>query len=220
MKSPRYAVGIDPGTTHTALAYALIPEAEGIGAPPVEVLGVPQLVAQGTVEARELLPSFFYVAHESGGPQALPWDKKRTYVVGEHARGRGVDAPTRVIASAKSWLCHPTVDRRGAILPAGAPEDVERISPVEASWRYLEHLVEAWDQDVAKGDPELALAKQSVVLTVPASFDAAAPELTTEAAYAAGLEDLALLEEPQAALYAWLGARGDPWRKEVSAGDV
>jgi hypothetical protein len=126
----------------------------------------------------------------------------------------------RVITSAKSWLCHPTVDRRGAILPPGAPEDVERISPVEASWRYLEHLVEAWDHVVAKGDPELALAKQSVVLTVPASFDAAARELTTEAAFAAGLEDLTLLEEPQAAFYAWLAARGDAWRKDVKVGDA
>ncbi|CAN5705974.1 Hsp70 family protein [soil metagenome] len=220
MSKPRYAVGIDLGTTHTALAYALIPDDASSGAPPVSVLGVPQLVAQGTVEGRELLPSFFYVAHESDGPQALPWDKKRTYVVGEHARARGVDAPARVITSAKSWLGHPTVDRRGAILPPGAPEDVERISPVEASWRYLEHLVEAWDHVIAKGDPELALPKQSVVLTVPASFDAAARELTTEAAFAAGLEDLTLLEEPQAAFYAWLSAYGDAWRQEVKVGDA
>ena len=217
---PRYVVGIDLGTTHTALAYAPIQEDPAGPPPAVTVLAVPQLVAQGTVEARELLPSFFYVAHESDGPQALPWDKKRTYVVGEHARTRGVDAPARVITSAKSWLCHPTVDRRGAILPAGAPEDVERISPVEASWRYLEHLIEAWDHVVAKGDPELALSKQSVVLTVPASFDAAARELTTEAAYAAGLEDLTLLEEPQAAFYAWLAMRGDTWRKDVKVGDA
>ena len=217
---PRYVVGIDLGTTHTALAYAPIQEDPASPPPPVDVLSVPQLVAQGTVESRELLPSFFYVAHESDGPQALPWDKKRAYVVGEHARTRGVDAPARVITSAKSWLCHPTVDRRGAILPAGAPEDVERISPVEASWRYLEHLIEAWDHVVAKGDPELALSKQSVVLTVPASFDAAARELTTEAAFAAGLEDLTLLEEPQAAFYAWLAMRGDSWRKDVKVGDA
>ncbi|MBS2012749.1 MAG: Hsp70 family protein [Deltaproteobacteria bacterium] len=220
MTEPKYVVGIDLGTTHTALAYAEIPKDPTAPPPVVSVLSVPQLVAQGTVEARELLPSFFYVAHSSDGAQALPWDKSRTYVVGEHARARGVDAPARVIASAKSWLCHPSVDRRGAILPAGAPEDVERISPVEASWRYLEHLVEAWDHVIARGDEALALTKQSVVLTVPASFDAAARELTTEAAYAAGLEDLTLLEEPQAAFYAWLAARGDAWRKEVKAGDV
>ena len=229
---PRYVVGIDLGTTHTALAYAPIPAGEdeisgerakggeeAKAAAPV-MLGIPQLVAQGTIDTRELLPSFFYVAHESDGPQVLPWDPTRKYAVGEHARARGVDAPARVVSSAKSWLCHPSVDRRAAILPAGAPEDVERISPVEASWRYLEHLVEAWDHVVAKGDPELSLTKQSVVLTVPASFDAAARELTTEAAYAAGLEDLTLLEEPQAAFYAWLFDRGDAWRKDVQAGDV
>jgi len=220
VSSPRYVVGIDLGTTHCALAYAPIPADEAEPLPTPSILAIPQLVAQGTIEARELLPSFFYIAHESDGPQALPWDPQRTYVVGEHARARGVDAPARVIASAKSWLCHPSVDRRSAILPPGAPEDVERISPVEASWRYLEHLVEAWDHVVAKGDPELALTKQSVVLTVPASFDASARELTTEAAYAAGLQDLTLLEEPQAAFYAWLAAKGDAWRKEVTAGDV
>ncbi|MBX3226021.1 MAG: Hsp70 family protein [Labilithrix sp.] len=219
-KKPRYVVGVDLGTTHTALAYALLPENEDEAPPPPAMLSIPQLVAQGTIDARELLPSFFYVAHESDGPQVLPWDEGRKYAVGEHARARGVDAPARVIASAKSWLCHPSVDRRSAILPPGAPEDVERISPVEASWRYLEHLVEAWDHVVAKGDPDLALTKQSVVLTVPASFDAAARELTTEAAYAAGLEDLTLLEEPQAAFYAWLADKGDAWRKDVQAGDV
>jgi len=218
--SPKYVVGIDLGTTHTALAYAPIPTDEAAPPPSPTMLGIPQLVAQGTLDSRDLLPSFFYIAHASDGPQSLPWDESRTYVVGEHARARGADAPARVIASAKSWLCHPSVDRRSAILPPGAPEDVERISPVEASWRYLEHLIEAWDHVVAKGDPALSLTKQSVVLTVPASFDASARELTTEAAYAAGLEDLTLLEEPQAAFYAWLANKGDAWRKDVGAGDV
>lgn len=218
--SAKYVVGIDLGTTHCAIAYARVPEDPTLPMPPVEVLAIPQLVAQGTVEPRELLPSFYYVAHGSEGPQALPWDPERKYVVGEHARARGVDAPARVITSAKSWLSHPSVDRRGPILPAAAAEDVEKISPVEASWRYLEHLVEAWDHVVAKGDPELALGKQDVVLTVPASFDASARELTTEAAFAAGLENLTLLEEPQAAFYSWLASRGDAWRKEVKVGDV
>ncbi len=224
--SARYVVGIDLGTTHTALAYAPIASGDdgdgaGSDAPAaVSVLAVPQLVAQGAVEARELLPSFLYIVHPSEGPAALPWDPERTYAVGEHARARGLDAPARVVASAKSWLGHPTVDRRGAILPPGAPEDVERISPVEVSFRYLEHLVEAWDQAVAKGDPELALGKQEIVLTVPASFDASARELTTEAAFAAGLENLTLLEEPQAAFYAWLSSQGEGWRKSVQVGDV
>lgn len=216
----RYVVGIDLGTTHSALAYAPVPADDTAPPPEPALLMIPQLVAQGTLESRELLPSFYYVAHESDGPQSLPWDEGRTYVVGEHARARGIDAPARVVTSAKSWLGHPSVDRRSAILPPGAPEDVARISPVEASRRYLEHLIEAWDHVVAKGDAELALPKQSVVLTVPASFDAAARELTTEAALSAGLKDVTLLEEPQAAFYAWLASRGEQWRKDVTAGDV
>ncbi len=214
--TPRYAVGIDLGTTHCAIAYVDLTVEGG----ETKVLAIPQLVAAGTVDARPLLPSFLYFAHESEGPQALPWDAERRLVVGEHARARGADAPARLIASAKSWLCHAGVDRRGAILPVGAPEDVEKISPVEASWRYLEHLREAWEAEVAKGDPTLALALQEVVLTVPASFDASARELTVEAAYAAGIENVTLLEEPQAALYAWISAMGERWRRDVKVGDV
>ena len=115
MSTARYVVGIDLGTTHTALAYAPIPTDDAAASPSPAMLSIPQLVAQGTIDAQDLLPSFFYVAHESDGPQALPWDETRTYVVGEHARARGVDAPARVIASAKSWLCHPSVDRRQTI---------------------------------------------------------------------------------------------------------
>ncbi len=214
--SPRYIIGIDLGTTHTALAYAEI-AVEGARA---EVASIPQLVAAGTVDARTLLPSFLYLAHESEGAQALPWDAERRFAVGEHARARGVDAPARVVSSAKSWLSHSGVDRRGPTLPVGAPEDLEKISPVEASWRYLEHLGEAWDHRFAKGDPELGFAKQEIVLTVPASFDASARDLTVEAAVAAGIEDITLLEEPQAALYAWIEGHGDAWRKEIKVGDV
>lgn len=216
MSEPRYVVGIDLGTTHCAAAYV---DLSVEGARP-EVLPLPQLVAQGTLEPRPLLPSFLYFAHESEGPQALPWDKKRTFVVGEHARARGEDAPARVVSSAKSWLCHPGIDRRGPVLPVAAPEDVTKISPVDASFHYLRHVREAWDHAMAKSDPSRALAKQDVILTVPASFDASARELTVEAAYRAGLENLTLLEEPQAALYAWIAAMGDGWRKQVKVGDV
>src|SRR6185369_13784810 len=108
---------IDLGTTHTALSWAEL-DREGAR---TEVLAVPQLVAQGTLDARPLLPSFLYLAHESEGPQALPWDAERRFVVGEYARARGVDAPARLVSSAKSWLCHPGIDRRGGTLPAGAP---------------------------------------------------------------------------------------------------
>ncbi|MFO0762742.1 MAG: Hsp70 family protein [Byssovorax sp.] len=217
--SPRYVIGIDLGTTHTALSSAKIP-AEGQDPGPIEVMSVPQIVAHATIDARPLLPSFLYLAHASEGPQALPWDAERTFVVGEQARARGVDAPARLVSSAKSWLCHTGVDRRGTILPLGAPEDIEKVSPVEAAWRYLEHLTEAWDHLVAKDDPEASLVKQEIVLTVPASFDASARDLTVEAASAAGFEHLTLLEEPQAALYAWIAGRGEQWRRDLKVGDV
>jgi hypothetical protein len=210
----RFAVGIDLGTTHTTLAVAPF---DG-DTPRPQVLSIPQRVSQGQIEAQPLLPSFLYFAHASEGPQALPWDAERTFVVGEYARARGVDAPARVISSAKSWLSHPTVDRRAGILPLGAPEDVEKISPVETSWRYLEHLVEAFDARFGGGDA--SLAQQDVILTVPASFDASARELTVEAALAAGIEKITLLEEPQAALYAWTLGMGDAWRGQISPGDV
>ncbi|HVY49681.1 MAG TPA: Hsp70 family protein [Minicystis sp.] len=214
--SPKKVVGIDLGTTHSALAFAALDEDKAKSEP----LAVPQLVAHAEVEARALLPSFLYLPHESEGALALPWDEARGFAVGEYARARGLDAPARLVSSAKSWLSHTGIDRRAGVLPLGAPEDVEKISPVEASWRYLEHLVEAFDQRFAKDDPEAALAHQDVVLAVPASFDAAARELTVEAATAAGIEHLTLLEEPQAALYAWIEAKGDAWRKEIKPGDV
>jgi hypothetical protein len=214
--SARYVVGIDLGTTHSVLAYAEL----GNDAAKPKVLAIPQLTGAGEVSEHDLLPSFIYFAHESEGPQPLPWDPERRVAVGEYARRRGADAPSRIISSAKSWLSHTGVDRRSGILPLGAPEDVEKISPVEASWKILEHLSEAWDAKVARGDATLSLAEQEIVLTVPASFDASARELTVEAAVAAGFEHLTLLEEPQAAVYALIDAVGDAWRKQIRAGDV
>jgi hypothetical protein len=214
--SARYVVGIDLGTTHSVLAYAEL----GANHPEPTVLAIPQLTGVSEVSDQELLPSFVYFAHESEGAQPLPWDSDGRVVVGEYARRRGADAPARVISSAKSWLSHSGVDRRTGILPLGAPDDIEKISPVEASWKILEHLSEAWEARVARGDPALALSEQEIVLTVPASFDAAARDLTVEAAVAAGFEHLILLEEPQAAVYAWINAVGDAWRKQIRAGDV
>ncbi|MFW5693136.1 MAG: Hsp70 family protein [Thermoguttaceae bacterium] len=211
----QYIIGIDLGTTNCVLAYAPL---EG-DAPEVRLLDIPQLVAAGTVEARPSLPSFLYLAtpHEAaGGALDLPWAAGQTFAVGEYARRQGAEVPDRTVVAAKSWLCHSRVDRHQPILPWGAPDDVPKVSPVTATQRYLEHLLGAWRAAM----PEAPLAEQCVVLTVPASFDAAARELTREAALAAGLPaDFVLLEEPQAAVYAWLAARGDRWRRDLGVGD-
>lgn len=219
-----YAVGIDLGTTHSAVSYFNLTDGKPRGASQA-MLPLPQLTAPGTVEARQLLPSFLYLPANGefpAGSLGLPWAPARQEIVGELARSHGAKVPSRLVSSAKSWLSHAGVDRRSALLPWQAPEDVRRISPLEASARYLEHLREAFDQALAGGDGkgEKALSRQEVVLTVPASFDAAARELTLEAAHQAGLPEVILLEEPQAALYAWLEAQGEGWRKQLSVGEV
>jgi len=198
--SLRYAVGIDLGTSNSALAYADLEETD----PAVRVFEVPQRVDAALSQPRKLLPSHLYLPspHEGLGE----------VVVGAFARDRGAQVPGRHVASAKSWLCHPSVDRTAAILPWGAPPDVPRLSPVSASARILRHLREAWDA----AHPQAPLAAQDVVVTVPASFDEGARALTLQAAAEAGLPKILLLEEPQAAFYDWtrvhrgsLGARPD-----------
>jgi molecular chaperone DnaK (HSP70) len=216
MTNARYVVGIDLGTTNTAVAFAAI-EPQGSVAP----FSVAQLVAPGEVAPRPSLPSFLYLPGPELAPEAaaLPWGAPG-WVVGELARTRGAEVPTRLVASAKSWLSHGGVDRTAAILPVLQAEgaDIARVSPVEASARYLGHVRAAWDQRFgAEGAP---LAEQDILLTVPASFDAVARELTVRAAAEAGLPHVTLLEEPQAAFYAWLARRGDAWRKELEIGDV
>jgi molecular chaperone DnaK (HSP70) len=206
----RYLVGIDLGTTNTACAYV-----DTRAGRDVHVFDVPQLVAPAEVRPRPTLPSFLYLAGEhdlAPGSLALPWDAARPWCVGELAREQGARVPGRLVSSAKSWLCHGAVDRTAAILPWGAGPDVPRVSPVEASARTLAHLREAWDATL-----DAPLAAQDVVLTVPASFDEVARELTLAAAYAAGLPDVVLLEEPQAAFYAWLVAHEHDWKTRVAA---
>ncbi len=206
--SAKYVVGIDLGTTNCVVGYAAL-DAEK---PRIELLEVPQLVDVGTLESRTSLPSFLYIAgeHEKNKTFDLPWAKKQGFAVGEFARRQAAEVPERTVGAAKSWLCHGRVDRREAILPWNAPDDVAKISPVDATQRYLEHLQSAWNAAF----PDALLADQNVVLTVPASFDPVARELTREAALAAGLpNEFVMLEEPQAALYAWLASVGDRWRK-------
>ena len=214
----RYAIGIDLGTTHSALSYVDLQASDGEKAVDA-VLPIPQLTAPGTIEALPLLPSFLYLPHPDempAGERALPWSQgEETAVAGEMARSRGATTPIRLVSSAKSWLCHPGVDRRAAILPQDAPDEVTRVSPLTASTRYLQHLRQAWNA----AHPEAPFDLQSVTVTIPASFDPAARELTAEAARQAGFAPT-LLEEPQAALYSWIQGSGGRWRKQVQPGDI
>jgi molecular chaperone DnaK (HSP70) len=205
----RYVVGIDLGTTHTVVAYQSV----DAGAAP-RIFEVDQLIAPGEIEARPLLHSLRY--HPAPGEIAaaeltLPWGapdpipgSEGTYIVGELARELGAKVPGRLVASAKSWLSHPAVDRTAPILPWGAPEDVPKVSAVVASASYLAHVRAAWDHH----HPDDPLKDQEVVLTIPASFDEGARALTLEAARLAGLPKVRLLEEPQAAFYDWLARAG------------
>ena len=222
MPTSRYVVGIDLGTTNSSAAYSDTGAGEEDQVR-LSDLPVPQLVQPATVEERPLLPSFLYLPGPNelpAGSLRLPWAPDRDFAVGEFARKQGSQVPTRLVSSAKSWLCHSGIDRRGQVLPWGAPESARRVSPLEASTLYLRHLSEAWDSLIAADVPEKRLEAQDIILTVPASFDAVARELTVEAARAAGLEHLTLLEEPQAAFYSWIEASGDQWRQEVEVGDV
>jgi Hsp70 protein len=218
ISSARYSIGIDLGTTHCALSWVDIAASEGDQV--VQgVLPIQQLTGPGAVDARSLLPSFLYLPHASElapGDLNLPWSQTQDFAVGELARTRGAATPIRLVSSAKSWLCHPGVDRRSALLPADAPPEVARISPLEASIRYLSHLRDAWNQ----AHPEAPLQEQDVTVTIPASFDPAARELTAEAAKMAGYAQLTLLEEPQAALYSWIEGSAGQWRQQVRQGDI
>src|SRR5690606_36103446 len=190
----RYVVGLDLGTTNSAVTYVDTAESPW----QVRTFPVPQLVAPGQIEARETLPSFHYQpAADEFRPAdlKLPWHHEPAgYFVGFFARDHGVVSPGRLIASAKSWLCPTGADRLAPLLPWHGAADVDRISPVEASGRYLRHVREAWDAHFTE-----QLAEQDPVLTLPASFDEVARELTIKAAAQAGLHRVVLIEEPQAA---------------------
>src|SRR5919202_138453 len=195
-EASRFVVGIDLGTTNSAVCYIDTAAARWR----VHTLAIPQVVAPGEV---------------SKGALRLPWHTTEPrYTVGVFARDHGATVPGRMIASVKSWLCHSGVDRTAAILPWHGISDVERLSPVAVSSRYLAHIAAAWDMRF----PEHPLHRQEVTLTVPASFDEVARRLTVAAAQQAGLQHLVLLEEPQAALYAWVYAHADDWHTLLQPG--
>ena len=191
---PGSIIGIDLGTTNCALAFT---QGET-----VEQFAIPQFVHPGERREEPLLPSFLFL--DESGP-----------IVGVLAQRKGLENAGRLVASAKSWLSHAGVDRNAAILPVNAPEGVPRVSPVDASRQYLQHLRDAWDEK----HPDDPFESRQVLVTVPASFDAVARDLTRQAAEQAGYRDLILLEEPQAAFYAWIEQNPD-WRESVGVGDV
>ncbi len=210
----RYCVGIDLGTTNCALAYVDTNHDDWH----VELYRVPQWIDWGVLDRRETLPSFHYElssAEQSGNTTRLPWENEPgKAAVGILARDAGMRAPGRRIASAKSWLCHEGVDRTADLLPWHGDPDVTKLSPVVASAKYLEHLKLAWDHD----HPHDPLAQQDVIITLPASFDEVARELTIEAAKRAGLPRVFLIEEPQAAFYAWIDRHREDWQERVHEG--
>lgn len=213
---PDYIIGIDLGTTNSALAHA--PAASAADTPDVTLFPVPQLVSAGEMAAMDLLPSSLYIPGNNEfveGSLALPWNAPPEYIVGSFARTRGVENATRLVSSAKSWLSNQNADPTQPLLPLAALEGIPKISPLEASRQYLLYLRSAWDH----AHPEAKLENQSVLITVPASFDAAARELTQRAAKLAGYPEVTIIEEPQAAFYAWI-ERNANWREQVKPGDL
>jgi molecular chaperone DnaK (HSP70) len=195
-------IGIDLGTSNCAIARV-----SDTGHP--ETLPITQALAASSVGEKNLLPSAIYLPAEGEFPESAS-----RHLLGVFARDRGALQPDRLIVSAKSWLCHPNADRRGPILPWSSTTVEKKLSPLEASRDLLAHLLSS----LHASHPDLSI--QHPVITVPASFDEVARGLTLEAAREAGLPDATLLEEPQAAFYAWLENQGADWRKQVQSGDL
>ncbi|MBX2810790.1 MAG: hsp70 family protein [Myxococcales bacterium] len=213
---PQFVVGIDLGTSNTAVAYAELCNEESNPHPTIEAWEILQLTQPGDVQARHLLPSALYIpaSYEIASEDLrLPWaegtqEDHPPCIVGVGARKLGAKTPIRLIESAKSWLCHGGVQRTAKILPNHAPEEIPKFSPVEAAEAVLEHVCTAWNYHMARQAPDRRLEYQKVVLTVPASFDEAARQLTLQAAKRAGLSEIQLIEEPLAAFYAYIARTG------------
>lgn len=222
-KQKDFIIGIDLGTTNCAVTYVDTRELTEDEAPEIQIFEIPQITGPGTVEELSTLPSFTYIGldqEQEQGQLNLPWVEGREFCVGSFARGRGEELPGRFVHSAKSWLCHEGIDRQGSVLPVEASDGVQKFSPVEATSYYLQHIVESWNHIMADEDESLCLENQDVLITVPASFDPAAKDLTVKAAKMAGIKNLTLLEEPQAAFYHWLYQNPEDWRKIVKTGDT
>ena len=220
ISSSRFCVGIDLGTTNSVLSYVDTQSDNPIP----QTLSIPQLVAPGEIASLPSLPSFIYLPEDGEIDLKLlklPWQKSGDNIaVGSFALDMSAKSPDKVVSSSKSWLCCDKIDRHSPCLPV-CPEgaNMRQISPVEAATLILNHLKQAWNHLMASKDASNRLENQEVIITVPASFDAIARDLTVEAANALDLH-FTLLEEPQAAFYSWLAHNQETWRKQVEDGDV
>ncbi|MGK5594203.1 MAG: Hsp70 family protein [Parachlamydiaceae bacterium] len=215
----QYLIGIDLGTTNSAVAFVDL-DRQTNPSLSIKNFPIPQIGTQGKIEHLLSLPSYCYLIPEGQQKKYdLPWKKNISFLVGKGAWEEGVHVPTCLIHSAKSWLSHPHAIQKSALLPENAHCSIERISPLEASARYLAHIREAWNYQIAKGNPEKEFEAQEIVLTIPASFDETARELTLEAAREAGYKSVVLLEEPQAAFYCWMARHEKHLQEIVADGD-
>lgn len=217
----RFIIGIDLGTTNSAVSYVDL-LGEETDEREIRIFRVPQLTGPGEISQLDFLPSFLYLAGEheiSDSAVDLPWEPGCRTIAGAFARDQGARVPKRLVFSSKSWLCHGKVDRRAPILPWGADEGLQRVSPIEATSTFLRHIREAWNHYHA-GEENLYLENQLVIITVPASFDQVARDLTVEAAQQAGIGDITLLEEPLAAFYRWLYLHERHWDQLVQPGEL
>lgn len=214
----KFVIGIDLGTTNCSVSFVdlLKPEKKN----QIKTFFVPQLTGQGEFSKANALPSFLYIPGEYDiSKEALqhPWKKDKDQFPGIFARDHGAKIPSRLVSSAKSWLCNPRVDKEGNILPWGS-EGVVKVSPVTATAEYLKHIKNAWNNSVK--DEDMFLENQYIVITIPASFDETAREFTLKAAVKAGLTEVTLLEEPLAAFYSWLVKHEQDWQKHVNPGEL
>ena len=218
----RYIIGIDLGTTNSAVSFVDLEVPEKDGIKNINLFHVPQLVGPGEWKGNTVLPSFLYIPGDydiARDAISIPWETEVTSFAGVFARDHGAKVPARLVASAKSWLCHGDVDRKAAILPWGSGEDVRKVSPVQATSAYLRHIKNAWNAKCGD-DEDRYLENQMIILTVPASFDEVARDLTLEAARMAGLHQVTLIEEPLAAFYSWLIKHENNWNLSVKPDEL
>src|SRR5215469_4529579 len=215
----RFSLGIDLGTTNCAVALTDLESDQA------ELLEITQILAPNQIGERATLPSTLYIPHPDEFPEnsfPLPWENESgdATIIGHFAREHGALIPDRLVTSAKSWLSNAHIDPRHRSLPWRSEIPEEKLSPFECSRRYLAHLKSAFLYAGRVQGRNWDLSESEIVLTVPASFDAVARNLTAEAAEAAGLGKVTLLEEPQAAFYAWIAQAGREWRSLISPGDI